>query len=147
MSSKESIYLITQGTSTTTPSALFWSRTTVNLLLVFILLFLLLFPASEVDRGGHGKAGTEAAMCLETWYECWHKAFLRHSPINTRERTQSYPASDIEHCRFDDQWDYLLQYDYMLMLRIFYIMHHSVYNGDYAWRTILIIIITWFFFF
>lgn len=64
VSRKEGIYLVTGGTSTTTPSALFRSRTTVNL--QFFLLFLLVTK----DGGWHGDTGTKAAMCLETWSRC-----------------------------------------------------------------------------
>lgn len=57
----ESVYLMTEGTSTTTPSARFWSRPTVYLLIISILLFVLFLPATQLDRCGHGNT-----MCLET---------------------------------------------------------------------------------
>lgn len=54
-----------KGTLTTTPHALFRSRSTIDLLIVFILLFLF-FPVTQVNRGGHGHAGTEATLNLKT---------------------------------------------------------------------------------
>lgn len=53
------LYLIPGGTSKTALSAPFWSRTTVDFLLLYILLFFLLLPLSEMDRCGRGNAATE----------------------------------------------------------------------------------------
>lgn len=66
VSRKEGIFLVTRGTLTTTSSALFSSRTTVN------LLFLILFLLVTKDRGWHRDIGTKPAMCLETWLRCGH---------------------------------------------------------------------------